>query len=134
MGRDDDKPVPGLQGGTAPARAFAAYMKIAVAGRPVEPFQTTAQLPSWQLEPDDEANFSGRPEDYYYVDEQGNLIDPVKPGPGSRPKPPLQEVPVPGGNSGGLIPASPAPAANEDFLNEATGGGKPNGNPPTPRP
>ena len=134
MGRDDDKPVPGLQGGTAPARAFAAYMKIAVAGRPVEPFQTTAQLPSWQLEPDDEANFSGRPEDYYYVDEQGNLIDPVKPGSGSRPKPPPQEVPVPGGNSGGLVPASPGPAANEDFLNEATGGGKPNGNPPTPRP
>ena len=134
MGRDDDKPVAGLQGGTAPARAFAAYMKIAVAGRPIEPFQTTAQLPSWQLEPDDEANFSGRPEDYYYVDEQGNLIDPVKSAPGGQPKAPPQEVPVPGGNSGGLIPASPAPAANEDFLNEATGGGKPGGNPPTPRP
>ena len=134
MGRDDDKPVAGLQGGTAPARAFAAYMKIAVAGRPIEPFQTTAQLPSWQLEPDDEANFSGRPEDYYYVDEQGNLIDPVKAGPGTKPKAPPQEVPMPGGNSGGLIPASPAPAANEDFLNEATGGGKPSGTPPAPRP
>ena len=134
MGRDDDKPVPGLQGGTAPARAFATFMKIAVAGRPVEQFQTTAQLPSWQLEPDDEANFSGRPEDYYYVDEQGNLIDPVKQPPADRNRPAPQDVPVPGGNTGGLVPASPPPAANEDFLNEATGKGKPGGggeNPPT---
>ena len=125
MGRDDDKPVPGLQGGTAPARAFASYMKIAVAGRPVEQFQTQAQLPSWQLEPDDEANFSGRPEDYYYVDEQGNLIDPAKQPAVERPHAPAQQVP--GGNSGGLVPASPPPAANDDFLNEATGGTKPGG-------
>ena len=33
MGRDDARPVPGLQGGTAPARAFASYMRVAVAGR-----------------------------------------------------------------------------------------------------
>ena len=122
MGRDDDKPVPGLQGGTAPARAFASYMKIAVAGRPVEQFQTQVRLPSWQLEPDDEANFSGRPEDYYYVDENGNLIDPVnQPPTGERPRAPAQEQ-LPGGNSGGLVPVSPPPAANDDFLNEATGG------------
>ncbi len=136
MGRDDDKPVPGLQGGTAPARAFAAYMKIAVAGRPVEQFQTQTQLPSWQLEPDDEANFSGRPEDYYYVDEQGNLVEPAQQPPADRPRQLPQDVPAPGGNSGGLIPASPPPAANDEFLNEATGGGKPGGggeNPP-PRP
>lgn len=125
MGRDDDKPVPGLQGGTAPARAFASYMKIAVAGRPIEQFQTQAQLPSWQLEPDDEANFSGRPEDYYYVDENGNLIDPAKQAPvgGERPRQAPQEQ-LPGGNNGGLVPASPPPAANDDFLREATGGGK----------
>jgi penicillin-binding protein 1A len=135
MGRDDDKPVPGLQGGTAPARAFAAFMKFAVANRPIEPFQTQVQLPSWQLEPDDEANFSGRPEDYYYVDEQGNLIDPVTHAPADKPKaPPQQEVPMPGGNNGGLVPASPSPAANEDFLNEATGRSKPAANPPAPRP
>ena len=134
MGRDDDRPVPGLQGGTAPARAFAAFMKIAVAKRPIEPFQTQVQLPSWQLEPDDEANFSGRPEDYYYVDEQGNLVDPVKPPAGDKPKAPPREVPMPGGNNGGLVPASPPPAANDDFLNEATGGSRPSGNPPAPRP
>ncbi len=136
MGRDDDKPVPGLQGGTAPARAFAAYMKIAVANRPVEQFQTQAQLPSWQLEPDDEANFSGRPEDYHYFDDQGNLVEPAGSSPESRPRAPAQEVPMPGGNSGGLEPVTPPPAANDDFLNEATGGrpgDRPEGNAP-PRP
>ena len=136
MGRDDDKPVPGLQGGTAPARAFAAYMKIAVAGRPVEQFQTQAQLPSWQLEPDDEANFSGRPEDYHYFDDQGNLVEPAGSPAESRPRAPAQEEPMPGGNSGGLEPVTPPPAANDDFLNEATGGrpgDRPEGNAP-PRP
>ena len=127
MGRDDDRPVPGLQGGTALARAFAAFMKVAVAQRPVEAFQTQPQLPSWQLEPDDEANFSGRPEDYYYVDEQGNLIDPVNQSPADKPRPAPQDMPLPGGNNGGLVPASPPPAANEDFLDEATGRGPPGG-------
>ncbi len=54
MGRDDAKPVGGLQGGTAPARAFAAFMKVAVAKRPVEQFETEVPLPDWQLEPDEE--------------------------------------------------------------------------------
>ena len=64
MGRDDAKPVPGLQGGTAPARAFAAYMTAAVAGRPAEKFDTEVTLPAWQLEPDDEAQLSGNPDEY----------------------------------------------------------------------
>lgn len=34
VGRDDAKPVPGLQGGRAPARIFASYMSEAVKGRP----------------------------------------------------------------------------------------------------
>jgi len=118
MGRDDDKPVPGLQGGTAPARAFAAYMRVAVASRPVEKFDTQATLPAWQLEPDDEALMSGGPEDYRYVDDQGNLIEPGQ-DPGQGPKRPA--APDRPGNPGGLVPASPPPAANEDFLNEATG-------------
>jgi membrane peptidoglycan carboxypeptidase len=58
MGRDDAKAVPGLQGGTAPARAFAQFMKAAVAKRPIEPFETELTLPDWQLEPDDMANLS----------------------------------------------------------------------------
>ncbi|HOB14368.1 MAG TPA: PBP1A family penicillin-binding protein [Novosphingobium sp.] len=113
MGRDDDRPVPGLQGGTAPARAFASFMKVAVAKRPVEQFETVATLPAWQLEPDDEVLMSGAPEDYQYVDDQGNLV-------------PQQEDRTPRGptDNGGLVPVNPPPAASEDFLNEATGKAK----------
>ncbi len=118
MGRDDAKPVGGLQGGHAPARAFAAFMKVAVAGRPVEQFDTKAQVPQWQLEPDDEANL-GDPSNYYYVDDQGNLVDPGKtkgdPGPGDPPPEGRDD------RSGGLVPVEPQPAANDDFLNQATG-------------
>ena len=39
MGRDDARTVPGLQGGTAPARAFHDFMSVAVANRPVEQFE-----------------------------------------------------------------------------------------------
>jgi penicillin-binding protein 1A len=55
MGRDDARPVAGLQGGTAPARAFHDFMVTAVARRPVEQFQTEVPMPDWQLEPDEEA-------------------------------------------------------------------------------
>jgi penicillin-binding protein 1A len=54
MGRDDAKPVGGLQGGTAPARAFHDFMTTAVANRPVEPFQTQVPMPDWQLTPEEE--------------------------------------------------------------------------------
>ena len=74
-GRDDNTRVGGLQGGTATARAFAADLRYAVKDRPVEEFDTDLQLPEWQLEPDDEYMF-GDPEDYYFIDEQGNLIEP----------------------------------------------------------
>jgi penicillin-binding protein 1A len=49
MGRDDAKPVAGLQGGTAPARAFHDFMVVAVAKRPVEQFDTQVPIPDWQL-------------------------------------------------------------------------------------
>ncbi|MCP6423404.1 penicillin-binding protein, partial [Klebsiella pneumoniae] len=61
MGRDDARAVPGLQGGTAPARTFAQFMRTAVAGRPVEEFETELTLPEWQLEPDEEAWFEEPP-------------------------------------------------------------------------
>lgn len=57
MGRDDSRAVPGLQGGTAPARAFAQFMRVAVEGRPIEAFNTEVELPQWQLEDDDSAYF-----------------------------------------------------------------------------
>lgn len=78
MGRDDAKTVSGLSGGAAPARAFAAYMRHAVKDRPSEEFDTELTLPEWQLEPDDEYLF-GEPGDYYFIDEQGNLIEPGGP-------------------------------------------------------
>ncbi|MEP7223066.1 MAG: PBP1A family penicillin-binding protein [Novosphingobium sp.] len=115
MGRDDAKAVPGLQGGSAPARAFAQYMRVAVAGRPVEQFDTQLKLPDWQLEPDDEAAMAN-PSDYSLVDEQGNLIEansPQRSGPGDPPGRP---------EDNGLPPRDgDAPAANDDFLNQAIG-------------
>ena len=50
-------------------------MRYVVKDRPVEEFDTDLQLPEWQLEPDDEYML-GDPEDYYFIDEQGNLIEP----------------------------------------------------------
>jgi penicillin-binding protein 1A len=78
VGRDDAKPVPALYGGRAPARAFADYMKVAVANRPVEQFETQVTLPEWQLEPDEEAYY-GQPdagtEGGMMVDENGLPIE-----------------------------------------------------------
>jgi len=54
MGRDDARMVPGLQGGTAPARAFHDFMVVAVANRPVEQFETQVPIPDWQLTPEEE--------------------------------------------------------------------------------
>ena len=54
MGRDDAKAIAGLQGGTAPARAFHDFMAIAVAKRPVESFETQVPIPDWQLTPEEE--------------------------------------------------------------------------------
>jgi penicillin-binding protein 1A len=54
MGRDDARTVPGLQGGTAPARAFHDFMSVAVAKRPVEQFETQVPMPDWQLTPEEE--------------------------------------------------------------------------------
>ena len=73
MGRDDARTVKGLQGGTAPARAFAAFMRIAVAGRKIEQFDTKVTLPEWQLEPDEEAYF-GSPDAGVFVDSDGNPV------------------------------------------------------------
>ena len=117
MGRDDAKAVAGLQGGRAPAQAFAAYMRYAVKDRPVEQFDVTLELPEWQLEPDQEALF-GEPEDYYYIDEQGNMVEPGRRDPYEAPE---------------ADPDAP-PAASRDFLEEATGGSLPQNQRPARRP
>jgi len=115
MGRDDAKPVPGLQGGTAPARAFAAYMRVATAKRPPEKFQTELKLPTQQLEPDDET-LQNNPDSYFYVDPNGNIANhqgadgtAVAPAP-ARPRDDTTPVQEDGGA-----------AANDDFLDRATG-------------
>ena len=130
MGRDDAKAVPGLQGGTAPARAFSAFMRYATKNRPVEEFDTEVQLPEWQLEPDDEFYYGDPGDEYYYIDEEGNLIEPG--GPDER-----RGVQFPEGDEDSPVepvrrpdPRAPAPAptrteapqaASDDFLNRATG-------------
>ena len=76
MGRDNARPIAGLQGGTAPARAFASFMKVAVANRPIQKFEIDVPLPDWQLEPDEEV-WGIPPEEGVgpaLVDENGNPI------------------------------------------------------------
>ena len=142
MGRDDARPVPGLSGGHAPASAFAAYMRVAVQGRPVQPFDTQLKLPEWQLEPDDEA-MTDNPDDYYYTDDNGNLIQPGganrRSGPGDGAARyedgSVGPGPAPDGREDrdgrdsrddrGRAP----PAAGDDFLNQATGQGPSRGRP-----
>ncbi|WP_343344647.1 PBP1A family penicillin-binding protein [Sphingomicrobium sp. XHP0239] len=93
MGNDDNRQVAGLQGGTAPARAFSDFMKKAVANRPVEQFETTAELPEWQLEPDEEAWMEGDP----MLDPYGNPIemDPLEPLDPLAPQPDRRREPEP---------------------------------------
>ena len=142
MGRDDAKPVGGLYGGTAPARAFADYMRYAVRDRPVEEFDTDLKLPQWRLEPDDEYNF-GDQGNYYTIDPDGNWVAPPEgqgqgqASPGAPGAPPAgQPQPAMPGRDGERptgLPAPPAPAANrnappaasDDFLERATGGALP---------
>jgi penicillin-binding protein 1A len=130
MGRDDAKAVGGLWGGTSPARAFSDFMRFAVRNRPIEKFDTEVKLPDWQLEPDDE-QMQGDPQDYYFIDENGNLVPP--PGPdqprGNLYPPDAVEPdrrPQPGAQPSGPPPA----AASDDFLERATGGAVPREPPP----
>ncbi len=73
MGRDDARAVGDLQGGKAPAKAFSAYMRVAVSGRPVENFATNVTFPE---------RLDGEPEmvgdqtaDPIIVDENGMPIE-----------------------------------------------------------
>jgi len=86
MGRDDARAVPGLQGGTAPARAFHDFMTVAVANRPVEAFETEVPIPDWQLTPEEEMFGDAAMDENALqplVDENGNplpLAVPQQPG------------------------------------------------------
>lgn len=72
MGRDDARAVGNLQGGTAPAAAWANYMRTAVARRPVENFDTDVTFPE-RLE--DEEMMLGEDGGEILVDENGMPIE-----------------------------------------------------------
>lgn len=119
MGRDDAKPIPGLQGGRAPARAFAQFMTVAVAKRPIEQFQTQVTLPESQLvEPDQEAYFGNADAG----DPGGSMVDengqPLEPDPMDQSgEPPAPQRPAP--------PRAPtaqqAPTLDQRWIDEALG-------------
>ncbi len=113
MGRDDARTVPGLQGGTAPARAFAAFMGKAVAGRPVENFDTKVTLPEWELEPEDNAYYAA-PDNGVFVDEDGNPV-------------PQQEQPA--DPRGAPAEQAPEDRIDQDWIDRMTGNAPPAGQP-----
>jgi penicillin-binding protein 1A len=127
MGRDDARPIAGLHGGTAPARAWAAFMKPATASRPIEQFETQVTLPEWQLEPDEESYF-GQPDNSQdggqggqdggqMVDGDGNPIE--------RPAPVRQAAPNDDSGSPAIESDQPSPAPpqqlNQDWIDRVTG-------------
>lgn len=92
MGRDDAKPVAGLQGGTAPARAFHDFMTVAVAKRPVEPFDTQVPMPDWQLTPEEQVSGDATTDITGMapmVDENGMPVAPPPVEPGYPPQQPI---------------------------------------------
>jgi penicillin-binding protein 1A len=84
MGRDDARSIGGLEGGRAPAQAWAAYMRVAVSGRPVENFATEVTFPE-QLE--GEELLLGEGGEGLLLDENGMPIegDPALGDPGAMP-------------------------------------------------
>ncbi len=124
MGRDDSRTIPGLHGGTAPARAWAAYMSKAVASRPVEAFDTAVTLPEEQLEPDDEVY--GQPDNGGYVDENGNpyQVGPPRADPAQDQPAPTDDrrAPAfPGADDGPAPSPRPREQLDQDFIDRAIG-------------
>ncbi len=107
MGRDDAKAVAGLQGGRAPAQAFASFMKKALQKVPVGDLTTELTLPAGHIEPDDEVYGLGPYED------DGMMVDP-------------DGMPLGGGapaNTG--PPTNGQPRLDENWLNEVLGENRP---------
>ncbi len=133
MGRDDAKAIGGLQGGRSPARAFAAFMQVAVAKRPVEAFETQVTLPEFQLEPDDET-YLGQPDDSFVnpdgmpadernpVDDAISSIEPPAATPPARettPQPPVATPPAAAPRAAtppATAPRAPRTNLGSDFL------------------
>jgi penicillin-binding protein 1A len=79
MGRDDNRSLPGLAGGRAPARAFHDFMIRAVANRPAEAFANDAESPDWPVDENQSDLWLAPPEDQPIVDADGNPIEPTPP-------------------------------------------------------
>ena len=118
MGRDDARAVGNLQGGTAPAAAWANYMRTAVAKRPVENFDTDVTFPE-RL--DDEEMMLGEDGEEILVDENGM---------------PIEGEPV--GDAGGIPPELNGPEPlDEAWIDQALGRSgeeEPGGEQPPPAP
>ena len=96
MGRDDARAVPGLAGGRAPARAFAAYMARAVGGTPPEPLITETDIDADAIEPDDQV----------YGISEDETAPGINPGPDGAP-PVIEDLRAP-----------PTPAITDQWLDE----------------
>ncbi len=134
MGRDDAKPISGLHGGTAPARAWAAFMKPATANRPIEQFETQVTLPEWQLEPDEESYFGQPDNGQMMVDENGNPIEPggVPDMPSDAPA--GEPIPRPDADPSDQAPPVPQQQLNQDWIDRVTGRDAPRRDPAAPQP
>ncbi len=134
MGRDDAKPISGLHGGTAPARAWAAFMKPATANRPIEQFETQVTLPEWQLEPDEESYFGQPDNGQMMVDENGNPIEPggVPDMPSDAPA--GEPIPRPDADPSDQAPQVPQQQLNQDWIDRVTGRDAPRREPVAPQP
>ncbi|PTW46939.1 penicillin-binding protein 1A [Sphingomonas faeni] len=120
MGRDDAKPIAGLHGGTAPAKAWAAFMKPATANRPIEQFDTKVTLPEWQLEPDEESYFGQPDNGQMAVDADGN---PIEQGQPSVPTDAQtgDTIPRPDADQPEAAPAPPPQQMNQDWIDRVIG-------------
>jgi penicillin-binding protein 1A len=97
MGRDDARAVPGLAGGQAPARVFAAFMSRALTGVAPTPLNDVVDLPAYGSEPDAEA-YGIAPGSELFP-EGGTAVDPgrLDPSlsPGAEPPAPVEQAPQP---------------------------------------
>ncbi|MCW6531468.1 MULTISPECIES: PBP1A family penicillin-binding protein [Sphingomonas] len=121
MGRDDAKPIAGLHGGTAPARAWHDFMIKAVANRPIEQFETQVTLPEAQLEPDAESYYGG-PDNGLFVDPDGNPVTGGIPGAGAGDRqPPRSEHLEIDDDGNPIIPSPPPERLDQDWIDRVTG-------------
>jgi penicillin-binding protein 1A len=109
MGRDNARAVGGLEGGKAPASAFASFMRVAVAKRPAEQFDTKVVFPA-RLESEEEVVEEVVKEEIKYVDENGM---------------PIEGDPAP--DAGPAIRPSDPEKLDEDFIDRALGRTKKSG-------